>query len=140
MDFGTGLVALGFLLAAWTFIQNTKVRRAEWLMKLYEKFYENDDLKVVRRRLDYDKDGLLGDLATGNKDTVEKLSDYLNFFEFVQALRNIGQIEEREVREMFDYYIQLLRDPEVRRFCEEEGFENTLTLLDDFPTPRSSNV
>ena len=63
-----------------------RVRRAEWLASLYEKFYERSELKEVREILD---------CKGGRSEAIDKVvseeppafSDYLNFFEFVAVLR-----------------------------------------------------
>jgi len=38
--------------AVLTYRSSVKVRRADWLLKLYSEFYEKEYLKVVRKKLD----------------------------------------------------------------------------------------
>ena len=136
MDLKTGLLALGFLIAAWTFFRNTRVRRAEWLGQLYETFYVRPELKGVRATLDYDSASraeLLRCLASDPENSVvlEPLVDYLNFFEFIAALWTMNQLSKKEIRLMFGYYLKMLgNEAEVLKFCRQGGFRNLLRLLD----------
>lgn len=104
-------------LALYTFWKNQKVRRAEWLASLYERFYLNEDFKRTRAMLDYaseERANLLERLRTEPEDAsaLEPLVDYLNFFEFVASLWKLGQLKTQEVEMMFEYYIRTsLRSP-----------------------------
>lgn len=133
---GFFLAAGGFLVAALTFFRNTRVRRAEWLLKLYEKYYENDETKKIRRDLDgRPKEGMLDNLRTEtDPNGVESFADYLNFFEFLGSLLEMKQIKRNEVRMMFDYYVRQLDDERIKTFCSEQGFENTLKLVKTIPS------
>ena len=84
-----GLLTIGAAATVWTarlalrtFRTNLKVRRAEWLMKLYDKFYEDPERTRMRRLLESseEREQLLGALQSkvANKD-VDAFSDYLNF-------------------------------------------------------------
>jgi hypothetical protein len=56
-------VGLGFAIHTWR--RGQRIRRAEWLSKLYEKFYENPEFRKTRRLLDYEgahRQQLLADL------------------------------------------------------------------------------
>lgn len=122
-------------LAVWTFWRTAKVRRAEWLSTLHSKFYESDKYKEIRRILDYDSEPELKKLreaieSGADNDLVEKLVDYLNFFEFVAALCQLGQLRTTEVKMLFQYYLSLLCKHEfVRNFIRQEDFENLDLLL-----------
>jgi hypothetical protein len=135
MDLETGLLALGFLIAAWTFLKNTRVRRAEWLASLYERFYLNLDFKRTRALLDYDspeRTKLLECLETEpeNASALEPLVDYLNFFEFVASLWKLKQLKTKEVKMMFEYYIKNLAESrELMNFIRKEGFERLEELI-----------
>lgn len=135
MDLETGLLALGFLIAAWTLLKNTRVRRAEWLASLYERFYLNVDFKRTRALLDYDspeRTKLLECLETEpeNASALEPLVDYLNFFEFVASLWKLKQLKTKEVKMMFEYYIKNLAESrELMNFIRKEGFERLEELI-----------
>jgi hypothetical protein len=132
---GLAFVGAGFFLAAWTFRKNTRIRRAEWLASLYDKFYENRNLKDTRALLDYpsaERDELFRCLASDpdNARALEPLVDYLNFFEFVASLWQLGQLKTEEVEMMFEYYLRdLAKKPEVMGFIEKEGFERLQALI-----------
>jgi hypothetical protein len=111
-------------------------------MKLYDKFYEDEERTRIRRLLDAseEREHLLDAIGSevGTKD-VESFSDYLNFFEFVGILMKLKQLEEEEVEMMFDYYIQKLQDDRIKTFCERYGYECTLGLLKMFPKKASKD-
>ena len=74
--------------AVFAYCRNVRLKRAEWLRSLFEKFYETERYKAVRTRLD-------------NADELQKrgleeelLVDYLNFFEFIASLHKPGQIRK----------------------------------------------
>jgi hypothetical protein len=116
---------VGGIVAVVTYRRDANRRRAEWLMSFYEKFYEEERYKRVRYILDY-KPGEYADLKqaleSGNADErVEAIVDYLNFFEFVASLWCLGQISLRDVRMLFQYYLENLESHDwLRRFVREQ--------------------
>jgi hypothetical protein len=112
--------ALGIFIGVITYCRNLKLKRAEWLKSLFEKFYENPQYKIVRHKID-----------AGNELIKEKdLVDYLNFFEFVASLWKLNQIKKKEVLMLFEYYLNLLNHhPEIYQYIEKYGFENLISLL-----------
>ncbi|MHB1696599.1 MAG: hypothetical protein ACYCSQ_00610 [bacterium] len=65
-----------------------------------------------------------------NEELEEKCVDFFNFFEFIGALWKLGQIKIKEIKFMFEYYINMLdNNPHARRYLEENGFENLLDLM-----------
>jgi hypothetical protein len=119
----------GAAAALYVYYQNSRLRRAEWLASLYEKFFERPDLKTVREILD---------CAPGQSAAVDQLvaeepaefTDYLNFFEFVAVLRKTGQLSDSEIEDLFRYYLDCLgRSPHVRRYISEKGYERLDSLL-----------
>lgn len=136
MDLKIGLLALSFLVAAWTFVRNTRVRRAEWLSSLYDTFYVKPHLKGVRAALDYEgseHDELIRCIQSDKENWVrlEPLVDYLNFFEFIAVLWRMGQLSKKEIRLLFGYYLRNLgTKPTVEGFCRDNGFKNLVRLLE----------
>jgi hypothetical protein len=60
----TALTALfAGIWAAWTYHKSVKLERAKWMKGLYEKFYEDDQLKKVRNQLDSDNQAAIKRLA-----------------------------------------------------------------------------
>ncbi len=135
------LAAVAAGLALYTFWRNLKVRRAEWLASLYERFYLNEDFKRTRALLDYDSEErtkLLDCLRAEpeNARALEPLVDYLNFFEFVASLWKLGQLKTEEVEMMFEYYIRdIAKKPEVMGFVRKEGFERLQELIARIESP-----
>ena len=129
-----GLAAVGILIAALNYRSQTKTKRAEWLKTLFEKFYENERFKDVRRWVDSGEiEAKVTAGASGVSADEEKLTDYLNFFEFIATLEAEGQLRKTDVANLFDYYLRKLTESSVcRQWIDnrEYGFEKLRTLLD----------
>ena len=124
---GTGA---GVLVAAINYLNQTKLKRAEWVKSLFEKFFESSVYKEVRGWLDYDE--LPGKLSGPNqRENEEKFTDFLNFFEFIGVLYSRGQIKSDEVFEIFDYYLKKIKDdPNCQVWIGKYGFEKLKALLE----------
>lgn len=112
-----------------TYRRNLRIRRAEWLSSLHSKFFETTTYKRIRRLLEAkgDEYSALRQALSDNQtsDDVELLVDYLNFFEFVGSLRELGQLSNEEIDRLFDYYLrQLAEDTVIRQFVATQGFES----------------
>lgn len=127
------IAAVGILIAALNYRSQTKTNRAEWLKALFEKFYENDRFKEVRGWIEsgeIERKIAIDDKALTPEE--EKLTDYLNFFEFIATLEAGGQLKRQDVENLFDYYLRKLKSSAV---CAEwigrtdYGFEKLRTLL-----------
>lgn len=116
-----------------TYRRSARVRRAEWLSSLHSKFFETSTYKKIRQVLEARGEDYvaLRKALTDNQtnDDVELFVDYLNFFEFVGSLRELGQLSSDEIDRLFDYYLRQLSDePVLRQFVETQGFEGLADL------------
>lgn len=60
----------------------------------------------------------------------EKLVDYLNFFEFISTLNEIGQLNIKEIDLVFGYYINALSNcDEIMDFKKRSGFQNLREII-----------
>jgi hypothetical protein len=124
----------GIIFTAITYHINNKVKRGEWLKSLFEKFYEENKFSDVRKNIEYnslksflkiDDKGM-----AANKENEEKFVNYLNFFEFISMLQFKKYIKPDEVKDMFDYYIDKLKnDTFIVQYVNQLGFENLEKLL-----------
>ena len=127
-----GLGGLGFFIAAFSYRSQVRIRQAEWLKSLFEKFFENSTYKEVRFWLDY---GVLQDrLRVGDpvlrQQNEEKFTDFLNFFEFIGVLHSRGHLPLEQVWDVFDYYLEKIgTDPDCREWIDKYGFEKLKGLL-----------
>jgi hypothetical protein len=127
---------LAVFLAAITYWRNARTRRAEWLFSLYQKFFEEPHHKEMRWLLDYRPDPayleLQRSVANDTPDrSAEPLVDYLNFFEFTARLWRSRQLKLKEVKGLFQYYLEnLTKHDFIRKFIRTEGFEALDELLD----------
>jgi tRNA-dihydrouridine synthase len=129
-----GVSIVGGIVAVVTYRRDANRRRAEWLMSVYKKFYEEPQYKRVRFLLDYqpqEYEELRRLVESGEADErADQFVDYLNFFEFVGSLWRLGQISLRDIRMLFEYYLNNLRSHEwVRDFVKTQGFESLDELL-----------
>ncbi len=121
------LSSIGIIIAWVTFRQNSKLKRAEWLKSLFEKFYESSQYKEIRWKID--NESIQADVD-GHAELEEKLVDYLNFFEFIGSLWKMKQLSISEVRMLFDYYLNIIKNSVfLRSYIAKYGFENLSRLL-----------
>ena len=137
------ILAVGGWIALRTFERDSKLRRTEWMYRLYEQFYESDRLKPMRRLIDYapaeEIAALKADLEKGNfSEAHEALVDYLNFFEFIAVQVRRNNLSRSEVMDMFDYYIRRLKDHAfIADYLRTNGFENLDGLLRGIQSKKS---
>lgn len=100
---------------------------------LFEKFYETNNYKDVRKWLD---NGEIEKKINLNKisisDDEEKFTDFLNFFEFIADLQEEKQVSLKDVTNLFDYYLREIKSSSVCTAWiknEKYGFEKPDSLL-----------
>lgn len=123
---------VGIIIALLNYRSQVRIKRAELLKSLYEKFFENHSFKEVRVWLDYDH--LHAKLNVENQAereiNEEKFTDFLNFFEFIGVLYTSNQLTLNLVREVFDYYLKKIKaDADCRDWIDRYSFEKLRTLL-----------
>ncbi len=112
------MVLITACLAYKEYQRNVRTQRAQWLLSLFERFYETDRYRDARRpgyHIIKDED---------DQEGRQKWADYLNFFEFIAYLERDGHLRHRDVEAMFDYWLKQLDLPEIREQLLSEGFEN----------------
>lgn len=127
------LVVVGIYVAILNYRTQTRTKRGEWLRSLFEKFYENREFKDVRKWIESGEINKKINLDATVSDDEEKFTDYLNFFEFIAVITEQKQLRERDMLNLFDYYLQKLKlSPACMSWIENEayGFENLKLLLD----------
>jgi hypothetical protein len=122
----------GITVAAINYRHQTRLKQADWLKSLFEKFFENSTYKEVRTWLDY---GLLHERLTMGDAVVqrvneEKFTDFLNFFEFIGVLHTRKHLSLSQVTDVFDYYLNKMKsDADCREWIDKYGFEKLKGLL-----------
>src|SRR5579863_8173895 len=120
------LGGLGIIVTVLNYRNQVRIKRAELLKSLYEKFFEGSTYKEVRVWLDY---GTLHERLTvadaGLRQTnEEKFTDFLNFFEFIGVLYSSNQLTFRLVFQIFDYYLKKIKkDADCQAWINEYSFE-----------------
>ena len=116
---------------------NNRLRRTDLLNALFEKFFYQSKYAEIRKHLDYSTkhDDLIKLLEEAlinhnNEELEEKCVDFFNFFEFISVLWKLKQLQIKEIKFMFEYYVKMLdNNPYARRYLEDNGFENLLDLI-----------
>ena len=131
-----GVVALlGAPFAYLSYRRSVRTKRAEWLASLHDKFFETDRYAQVRRLLDYHEEPQYSDLVrTVTSGTHSPLADefyrYLNFFELLASLRQLGEISNNEILGLFEYDLTMLTKHQfVLDALPAQGFDRLPQLL-----------
>jgi hypothetical protein len=110
----------------------TRLKQAEWLKSLFEKFFENSNYKEVRKWLEY---GQLHSRLTVEDQQLreineEKFTDFLNFFEFIAVLYARKHLTGEQVSDVFDYYLKKIKsDEDCQLWIDQYSFEKLKALL-----------
>jgi hypothetical protein len=118
----------GAIYALMSYHQSVRLKRAEWLQKLYQQFYELDRYRAIRNILDYRPARELGEIHASlqdqsSNDLVKQLWDYLNFFEFVAGLEKLKQITAEDMKLLFEYPLRRISEDErIMAQLAPEGF------------------
>ncbi len=136
MDIVVGVVTcVGIVAALWQYFNAQAVRRAEWLHKLFQEFYESDRYTAIRHKLDGDLDQSKAVEEELTHALGPQFDDYLNFFEFIAALQSLNQVNPNEVRTLFNYWLsQLAKRDWVVDYVSRYDFEKLEGLLPEFKT------
>ncbi len=125
------LALVGVYIAAINYRSQRIIKKGEWLQSLFEKFYESDNYKQVRRWIDnqeIEKKINLDDSVIS--DDKEKFTDFLNFFEFIATLEAEHQISTKDVINLFDYYLRKIKSSSICiTWIKKYGFEKLNSLL-----------
>ena len=144
MGYTVGIIAWLGQLLAWVaalvavivavvnYRNQTRLKQAEWLKSLFEKFFENSTYKEVRVWLDYGTlhDRLVVNDAALRQANEEKFTDFLNFFEFIGVLYAHKHLSLTQVGDVFDYYMRkIAADADCREWIDQYSFEKLKALL-----------
>ncbi len=125
----------GFLVTYRTYHRSERTRRADLLISLHARFFENDKYSRIRRILDYKEDPeysrLSDSLEAGTHSPVaDELYRYLNFFELVASLGALNNLSRGEILTLFDYDLRLIKGrPIVFEALASQGFEHLAHFL-----------
>ena len=125
----------GAVFAVKAYWQSVRLKRAEWLQKLYQQFYELERYRTVREILDYRPERELSRIYAhlqdqSKDDLVDQLWDYLNFFEFVAGLLKLKQITSADLKLLFEYPLRRIADDQqIMAKLSLEGYEHLHALL-----------
>lgn len=138
------ITAIGGFATIYVFFQNSRLKRAEWLYSLFEKFFYDEKYSGIRRIIDYahtdDIDRLIKALASEeDHELEEQLVNYLNFFEFIANLWLLKQVPLREIKMMFEYYILKLEEHDfIMSYINKYGFEGVAKLVEGIKHARAN--
>ena len=138
LEWAAKLIAgIGALVAVLVAVVNyraqTRLKQAEWLKSLFEKFFENSTYKEVRVWLDYGHlhARLTVEDVAQRELNEEKFTDFLNFFEFIGVLHWRKHLTIEQVYDVFDYYLLKIRaDADCQEWIGQYSFEKLKALLE----------
>lgn len=110
----------------------TKLKQAEWLKSLFEKFFENTTYKEVRGWLEYGRlhEKLMAEDQQSREMSEEKFTDFLNFFEFIAVLYARKHLTGEQVSDVFGYYLSKIKaDADCQKWIDQYSFEMLKVLL-----------
>lgn len=122
-----------------------------WLQQLYDSFYNSDRYKAVRQMIDFDEleqtmellrrsDSDPHHITLPERAQVDQFTDYLNFFEWLAFLEEEKQLTFAQLDTMFGYYLtrllQVDKNRQLRKYIQEEGYEQLNRLLDRYSKDR----
>jgi hypothetical protein len=119
------VAALGSL---WQYRRNSKRERTRWLFELYQRFYDQNNLKAMRVRID----GGDTQFITEGHDNflLADLDDFLNFFELIAYLQKRSDLRREEVLVMFEYPLRMIaKDQAVSSYVTKYGYDELRRLL-----------
>lgn len=126
--------ATGVFIGGLSYRKQTKTKRAEWLKALFEKFYEKEEFKEVRKWIESGEIESKIHLDPSVSKEEEKIADYLNFFEFIATLKTDNQLKRKDVLNLFEYYLKKIKTSEKCMLWvnnEDYGFEKLRNLLSE---------
>ncbi|HEY4208162.1 MAG TPA: hypothetical protein VGM31_15160 [Puia sp.] len=128
-----GVAALvAVIVAVVNYRAQTRLKQAEWLKSLFEKFFENSNYKEVRQWLEYGRlhQRLTVEDQASREANEEKFTDFLNFFEFIAVLYVRRHLTVDQVNDVFDYYLKKIKsDPDCLNWIDQYSFEKLKVLL-----------
>ncbi len=120
----------GVIASACQYRRNSMRARTHWLFELYQRFYQHQELKQMRVRIDWGDTGFAKEEK--DRDLLRELDDFLNFFEFIAYLQKRGELKEKEVRAMFDYPLRRIAEEQpILEYVRRYGYEELDALLKD---------
>jgi hypothetical protein len=102
------ILALSALPALYQYRINYRAQRARWISDLSRRFYEGDGFKEIRRLVEPSEKSEFLAAIDEDPDLEQKWTDYLNFFELIAYLEDIGELNDRDVDAMFRYWLDAL--------------------------------
>lgn len=131
--------------------ESLRLRRTEWLHKLFQEYYSAATYRPIRQLLDTPggrarlSQTLVklaaheSRLSPEESKTLYDLTDFLSFFEFIAFLRSEGALTLEDCKVLFHYYLQLLaQQRDVIDFMKRYGYGLMLQLLGEItPIPES---
>jgi hypothetical protein len=113
----------------WQYRRNSARERTRWLFELYQRFYGSPGLQDMFSRIDWAETSFI---EQEKPKLLQKLDEYLNFFEFVAILHKRKELKKDEIVDMFDYPLRkIAQDQPIIKYLRRNGYEQLDALLKD---------
>ena len=153
-----GAGTIGLVVGGWyaardavrQYAEKTRDEQTRWVAELFKTFFEDDLYRSTRQKVDYDDLDDIVVLLEKNKlpnasfspderNTFDAFTDFLNFFEMFAFLTFERRISEKDVDQMFNYYLrrfwEIKASSAVMEYLKKDGFDNLLKLLVKYKPP-----
>ena len=114
-----------FLFWIFQYKRSIDLKRAEWISKLYDTFYITEHFSYCKSNIIYSKT-LNKEITTAlinsfnweaqdekSKLVIEKVDNFLNFFEFIIYLNEIKQINSKDLNAMFSRFLKKIKSHDL---------------------------
>lgn len=132
--FAAAVAAISAGFAVQTYARNTRTKAAEFLVSLHKAFFVDATYQAMKELLDCSGEEEKRRLATAVDEESAAFTDFLNFFELVAYLTEIGTLTMDDTNALLGYYLdKLAASPVVLRYVRRSstGFESLRRLLAD---------
>ncbi len=147
-EIGASVGLLTALFGLHNYYRQTKLEKLKWIQQLYEKFYNTDQYRLIRQKIDFDNlDDLLPLLQKDETESrnftleqcnqLDQFTDYLNFFEWIAFSEKKGQLSYNDLDVMFNYYLARIviidkrHQGQIGKYMKDNGYEQLFRLLSD---------
>ncbi len=134
---------LWFVFWLFQYKKSIDLRRAQWLSDLYNSFYLTDKFSYCKSNIIYSKElneDIIKSLNNSlhwkpqdenTKIIIERIDNFLNFFEFVLYLNEIWQIKKNDLSVMFDWFLERLKSHDlIMEMINKKWYEKISSYLE----------
>jgi hypothetical protein len=124
------------VIGLYTFWRSTRTKAAEFLSDLHRAFFVETTYKEVREILDDESESAQAKMAVLVEKEHADFTDFLNFFELVAYMGEVGTLSPKDVEALLGYYLDILNKKSLLHDyvrIEKNSFQHLDMLLRERP-------